>query len=154
MSHANQDIRAFQDEDEADLVNIWYRSGRATYTYLPGWRSMTLEEAYDVFRKIIRPQNELWVITSCDQMVGYLAINGSYIDRLYIDPSHWRKGWGSRLLDFARTLSPDLLELRTHQENHEACALYIKQGFEVVEYGISPPPESAPDILYRWRPAK
>jgi hypothetical protein len=31
--------------------------------------------------------------------------------------------------------------------------LYEKHGFKAVKFGLSPPPESAPDVEYRWRPA-
>jgi hypothetical protein len=50
-------------------------------------------------------------------------------------------------------VSPSGLELRTHQENHAARALYEKQGFVAVGFGLSPPPESAPDVEYHWRPS-
>jgi ribosomal protein S18 acetylase RimI-like enzyme len=49
-------------------------------------------------------------------------------------------------------LSPNGLELHTHQENESACAFYEKHGFAAVKYGISPAPESVPDVEYHWRP--
>jgi len=79
--------------------------------------------------------------------------NGSYIDRMYVDPIEWRKGWGARLVALAKELSPSGLELHTHQENHAARALYEKQGFVAVRFGQSLPPESAPDVEYHWRPS-
>ena len=30
---------------------------------------------------------------------------------------------------------------------------FERRGFEVFEYGVSPPPESEPDVEYRWRPS-
>lgn len=84
--------------------------------------------------------------------MAYLAMNGSYIDRLYVDPTEWRRGWGSRLLSFAKRLCPAGLDLCTHQENYPGRAFYEKHGFKAVRFGISPPPECAPDVEYRWRP--
>ena len=49
-------------------------------------------------------------------------------------------------------LYPDGLELHTHQENVIACAFYEKHGFRAVKFGISPSPESVPDVEYHWRP--
>ena len=86
------------------------------------------------------------------QVVAFLALRSSYIDRLYVDPAHQRKGWGTRLVEHARALSPRGLELHTHVENHGARALYEKHGFVAVRFGISPAPESAPDVEYHWRP--
>ena len=85
-------------------------------------------------------------------MVAFLAMRSSYIDRLYVDPARQRRGWGTRLLEHARALSPRGLELHTHVENHVARALYEKHGFVAVRFGVSPPPESAPDVEYHWRP--
>ena len=47
-------------------------------------------------------------------------MNGSYLDRLYVDPSEWRRGWGTRFIGLAKTLSPHGLELVTHQANFAA----------------------------------
>ena len=80
-------------------------------------------------------------------------MTGSYIDRMFVDPTEWRKRWGTRLVLLAKTLHPDGLELHTHQENHAARQLYEKHGFRAVNFGLSPPPESAPDVEYHWRPA-
>jgi ribosomal protein S18 acetylase RimI-like enzyme len=87
-------------------------------------------------------------------VVAFLAMRGSYIDRLYVDPGWQRSGWGTRLLEHARTLSPRGLELHTHVENRAARALYQKHGFVAVRVGVSPPPESAPDVEYHWRPTR
>ena len=58
------------------------------------------------------------------------------------------------LLDRAKTLSPEGITLYTHQRNENARAFYERRGFEAVEYGVSPPPESEPDVKYRWRPPR
>jgi hypothetical protein len=52
----------------------------------------------------------------------------------------------------ARELSPRGLRLFTHQANAKARAFYEKEGFRVVRFGTSPPPESAPDVEYAWAP--
>jgi len=152
MTHGNVSIRPFQDEDEAATVGVWYRSGQAAYTFLPLWETLTLEGAGKIFREVIRVQCNIWVGTLNEQVVAYLAMKGSYIDRMYVDPSEWRKGWGTRLIVFAKSLSPDGLELHTHQENRAARTFYEKHGFNAAKFGTSPPPESEPDVEYHWRP--
>ncbi|OGN91489.1 MAG: hypothetical protein A2Y88_12560 [Chloroflexi bacterium RBG_13_48_10] len=113
---------------------------------------MTMETANWVFENAILPKYEVWVGLFGKRIVAFLAINGSYIDRLYVDPSEWRQGWGSRFIKLAKQLSPAGLECYTHQENHTARLFYEKHGFVPVKYGTSPPPESAPDVEYHWRP--
>jgi len=145
-------IRQYRDADEAEVVAVWHRSGIAAYTYLPTWQALTIEQARLVFRNVIRARCALWVGMLDEHIVAYLAMSDSYIDRLYVDPSEWRKGWGTRFIHLAKQFSPHGLELHTHQENHAARALYERHGFEAVRFGTSPPPESAPDVEYQWRP--
>ena len=152
IAHARHRIRPFQDADEAAVVGVWHRSGLAAYPYLPTWQALTLERAQWVFHNIIRAQCAIWVGVLDEQIVAYLAMNKLYLDRLYVDPSEWRKGWGTQLVNFAKQLSPSGLELHTHQANAAARALYERHGFQVVTFGISPPPESVPNVEYHWRP--
>jgi GNAT superfamily N-acetyltransferase len=145
-------IRKFQSADEAAVVAVWHRSGIAAYTFLPTWQAFTLEQARLVFDRFIRPNCAIWVATRDERVVAYLAMKGTYIDRLYVDPLEWRKGWGTQLVNFAKQVSPLGLELHTHQENVAARAFYERHGFGAVKFGLSPPPESVPDIEYHWRP--
>jgi ribosomal protein S18 acetylase RimI-like enzyme len=152
MDDPRRRIRPFQDADEPAVAEVWHRSGLATYTYLPTWQDFTLAHARTVFHDVILANCAIWVGTLDEQIVAYLAMNGSYIDRLYVAPHEWRRGWGTRFIDFAKTRSPHALELHTHQENRPARALYEKHGFKAIKFGISPPPESAPDVEYHWHP--
>lgn len=145
-------IRPYLPGDEAAVAGVWHRSGQAAYTYLPTWQQFTWEHAQEVFRQVIVSHCELWVGTLDERVVAYLAMRNSYVDRLYVDPPEQGKGWGRRLIEFAKALHPQGLELHTHQENHTARALYERQGFVAVKFGVSPPPESAPDVEYHWRP--
>jgi len=150
--NTRRNIREFQDADEDEVVRVWHRSGSAAYTYLPTWKEFTLEKAQFVFHNIIREKCAIWVGTQDEQIVAYLAMNGSYIDRLYVDPREWGKGWGSRFVLLAKQISPGGLELHTHQANHAARSFYERHGFKAIKFGISPSPESMPDIEYHWRP--
>jgi GNAT superfamily N-acetyltransferase len=152
IDDTRRSIRQFRDADEADVVGVWHRSGIAAYTFLPTWQALTIEHARTVFRNVIRAKCVIWVGTLDEHIVAYLAMNSSYIDRLYVDPSEWRKGWGTRFIHLAKKLSPHGLELHTHEENHAARVLYEHHGFKAVKFGTSPPPESAPDVEYHWRP--
>ena len=145
-------IRRYEPMDEPAVLQVWHRSGRDAYSFLPTWQEFTLEQARNVFRQVILPTCRLWVGTEDSEVVAYLAMRGSYIDRLYVDPALQRKGWGSRFIEYAKQLYPDGLELHTHQENHIARAVYEHHGFVEVAFGMTAPPESAPDVEYHWRP--
>jgi ribosomal protein S18 acetylase RimI-like enzyme len=154
MDESAWSIRRFTSGDEDSVVRVWYRSGQAAYVFLPSWQTMTFEVARQVFREVIRPACTIWVGVRSDRVIAYLALKDSYVDRLYVDPDEQRRGWGSRLLEFAKQRSPDGLGLRTHQENQPARAFYERHGFVPVKFGVSPPPESAPDVEYHWQPVR
>jgi hypothetical protein len=84
--YSHRTIRTFQPADAADVVAVWHRAGMAAYTFLPTWQAFTLEQARWVFEHIIRPQCAIWVATLDKRVVAYLAMKGTYIDRLYVDP--------------------------------------------------------------------
>jgi len=118
-------IRPFQDADEMDTAAVWHRSGLAAYPYLPTWQALTLEKARWIFHHVIRAECDIWVGTLAGQVVAYLAMKGSQLNRLYVDPAEWRKGWGTRLVVLAKQLSPTGLELRTIKRTMRH-ALYMK----------------------------
>jgi len=152
LRDASQTIRPFTDDDAPAVIGVWHRSGQAAYPYLPTWQALTLERAGEIFRAVIQPRCTIWVGTRHGDVVAFLALAASYIDRMYVDPAEWRRGWGTAFILLAKRLNPGGLELHTHQENLAARRLYEKHGFTAVKFGVSPPPESAPDVEYRWRP--
>lgn len=149
-------IRRYEPIDETALAALWHRAGIAEYTYLPTWQAFSVQEAHRVFRDLIAARCEIWVHITTGAagaaVSGYLALDGDCLDRLYVDPGYQGAGIGSALLAHAKQLRPTGLTLHTHQANHRARGFYEKRGFVVVGYGISPAPESAPDVEYRWAP--
>jgi len=83
--------------------------------------------------------------------VAFLAMKDDFIDRLYVDPKFHRRGIGQELMDYAKTLSPGHLWLYMHVANRMARAFYEKNGFVAEKFGVSPAPESEPDVEYHWR---
>jgi hypothetical protein len=106
MEDPRRHIRQFQDEDEAATAAVWHRAGLAAYPYLPTWQAFTLEHARRVFHDVIRANCAIWVGTLDAQIVAYLAMNGSYLDRLYVDPGEWCRGWGTRFIALANSPLP------------------------------------------------
>jgi len=107
------------------------------------------DQAY--FRDQVLKKNQVWVVEKEAHSVGFMAMENDFIDHLYIHPDHWRQGIGKALLDFARERSPEHLWLYTLQVNINARAFYEKNGFVAEKLGVSPPPESEPDVEYHWR---
>lgn len=148
---ADRLIRPMTDAECDSVAAVWHRTGVRAYTYLPAWQTLSADKAREIFRDIAG-RCDMTVIEHDGAIGGFLAMHGSYVDRLYIDPACQGRGLGLALMDHARRLSPGGLELHTHVENHPARSFYRRLGFVAVRFGTSPAPESAPDVEYHWRP--
>lgn len=150
---ATMSVRRATPDDLTDVIRVWHESKRVAYPYIAQERGLTLADNDRIFREIILPRlpgDALWVAEVAGEITGFMAIEGSYIDRLYIHPNQQRSGIGTALMARAMALSPAGLQLHTHQKNEQARAFYEKHGFRAVKFGISPPPESEPDVEYHW----
>jgi GNAT superfamily N-acetyltransferase len=144
-------IRLYQPTD-FDALNILWRVSREVS--LPDFqlrKGHFFHEDIAYFRRHVLPENQVWVaVDESNYPMAFMAIQADFIDQLYVHPDHWRKGLGAQLLAQARTLSPNRVWLYTLQVNLNARAFYEKNGFKTIEFGISPPPESEPDVKYEW----
>jgi len=144
-------IREYRQED-FDVVTILWRVARERS--LPEFqreKGHFFFEDQDYFRDHILTNNKVWVAEIDKRAVAFMAVEGEFIDQLYIHPNYQRRGIGKALLDFARAQSPNHLWLYTLQVNANARAFYEKNEFVAERFGISPAPESAPDVEYHWR---
>jgi hypothetical protein len=83
VNDTTEAIRPFQAQDEAAVIGVWHRSGQKAYRFLPSWQELTLERAGDIVRKVIIPRCDIWVGSRNNEVVAFLAMMGSYIDRMY-----------------------------------------------------------------------
>jgi GNAT superfamily N-acetyltransferase len=145
-------IRPIQTADVAATAHVWHESKQTAYSFLPLQMAMTPEEDEAVFRQHVLPGFDTWVAVWDGEVLGFLTLNGSYVERLYVHPDRQGLGVGSALLEHAKRCSPQGLELHTHQRNTQARQFYERRDFKAVRFGISPPPESEPDVEYHWHP--
>ena len=143
-------IREYAETDLEFTAKIWLSSGQDEYYYLPAFQKLNEETAVDVFRREIQDKCSIWIHESGEEINGFMALNNNLIDRLYIDPFYQGPGIGSLFINFAKEIFPDGIHLKTHQLNKRAAVFYEKRGFRAVAFGVSPAPESMPDIEYRW----
>lgn len=149
-------VRRARDDELEAIADVWHASRKAAHTEMgiTAERGVDLAESRRAFREVIAARDEIWVAEEAGEILGFLAQRGSYLDRMYVLPERQRRGVGEALLAQARALSPQGLELHTHQKNRKARAFYEKHGFEAVRFGVSPPPENEPDVEYAWRPGR
>jgi len=96
---------------------------------------------------------EVWG-ASQDEMIGFIAFAGEWIDHLYVLPESQRRGTGRALLEVAKT-ARTCLQLWTLQRNLAARAFHENTGFLAVTMTDgSGNTEREPDVLYQWRSAE
>jgi len=144
-------IREYRSEDFDAVTILWRISREKSIPEFQLEKGHFFFEDRDYFQKQIIKNNQIWVVVSQNYPVGFMAMNNDFVDQLYIDPDHQRRGIGQSLLNLARERSPEHVWLYTLQVNASARAFYEKNGFVAEKFGISPPPESEPDVEYHWR---
>jgi ribosomal protein S18 acetylase RimI-like enzyme len=153
-NNGRMEIRPLGAADVDAVIRVWIATKRDTYDFIALERTYSEADNQAFFRGVILAECAISVAVENGDVLGFFAQRGSYIDRLYVHPSAQRRGVGAALLARAVEASPAGIELNTHQQNHKARAFYEKMGFVVARFGISPPPESLPDVEYHWRPSQ
>lgn len=143
-------IRPFRPDELEVVARLWQDTILTTVDYVPLIRTYTWEGNLAYFAANVAAKFDIWVAQVDGKLAGFIALRDGVIDELFVDVGLHRQGVGTALLDHAKQLSPDGLTLMAFQQNTQARAFYEKHGFAAVRFGISPPPESVPDVEYRW----
>ena len=144
-------IREYRPEDFDALTILWRVAREKSLPDFQRRKGHFFYEDQDYFRAHIMQENQVWVVEMDRRPVAFMAIRRDFIDHLYVHPDHQQRGIGKALLEHARQVSPEHLWLYTLQVNTGARTFYEKNGFTAEKFGMSPPPESEPDVQYHWR---
>ena len=146
-------VRMYRADDFEAVTILWRVAREKSLPEFQRAKGYFFFQDMDFFRDHILKENEVWVADVANRPAAFMALRDDFIDHLYVHPDRWRRGVGVALLDFARQRSPQHLWLYTLQINKNARAFYEKNGFVAEKFGMSPPPESEPDVEYHWRPS-
>ena len=94
---------------------------------------------------------DVWVAEVDGEIVGYLRLTPTWLDDLYVVPSHARLGIGTLLLDVAKSLRPDGFSLWVFEMSAPARAFYAHHGLVEREHTDgSDNEERVPDLRLSW----
>jgi GNAT superfamily N-acetyltransferase len=83
--------------------------------------------------------------------VGFIGLSPGWLDHIYVDPDAQNSGIGTALLDHAKHLQPNGLQLWAFQRNDGAHRFYLRHGFHVAERTDGAENmEKEPDARYEW----
>jgi GNAT superfamily N-acetyltransferase len=146
------EIRRAKPEEAAEVADVFVASQADALPFLRALHSTEDTIAFiteDVFTK-----DDVWIAIENGKIVGMMALAGTHIDHLYLQPGYYRRGIGSQLIEKAKELHPLLLTLYAFQVNLRARSFYEEHGFVPIEFGDGSGNEAGePDVLYEWRGA-
>lgn len=143
-------LRPYTDADEDAAIALWQRAWQVAYPHIAfakrteWWRGR--------WRDDLVPVASIVVMEHDAAMTGFVTIDrkSGYLDQLVVAPEYWGQGLARRLIDEAKALSPEKVELHVNQDNARAMRLYERCGFTIAGEDVNPH-SGAPVYLMRWR---
>lgn len=119
-------LRAATESDWPDLVWIWRRAVEATHDFLAPSDVDAIETE---IRTAALPALTLTVAQTADSgSIGWIGVDGTRVEALFVDPSAHRQGVGTALLTSAITVMPHAA-LDVNEQNPSALSFYRRHGF-------------------------
>jgi putative acetyltransferase len=118
-------IRPARAADGARLIDIWRRAVDATHDFLDEGDRQAIDQEVSGFL----PQAPAWLATDADDCaVGFMVIDGTHMDALFIDPDWHGKGVGRSLVEHGLALHP-AMTTDVNEQNEGALTFYERMGF-------------------------
>ncbi len=148
MSMSDVTLRPATKDDVAAIASV-YTPARAAMPGVPVIHTAE-EDLWFITHKML-PECTVVVAKADGIIAGVAAYTDTWLEQLYVDPAHHRKGIGLTLLEHVMHKCPGGLELWVFQSNAPARRLYESRGFRCVELtdGQSNE-EKCPDARYSW----
>jgi len=112
----------------------------------------TPDEVRAWFRSLLdRPGRELWVAVRGELALGFVLLEGAWVNLIFVHPDRSARGVGAALIDLVKGLRPRGFGLRVYQVNDRARTFYLKHGLVELErtHGSSYA-DAEPDLQMAW----
>jgi len=117
----------YQENDQDKLLDIWYQAVRLTHHFLT---EADIQFYYEMLKNGALNQVEIWLALDDDhEPAGFIGLDGTKIEMLFVHPRYHRMGVGSRLIRHAINIKGDLLEVDVNEQNEDAYTFYKRMGF-------------------------
>jgi putative acetyltransferase len=105
-------------------MEIWRAAVDVTHGFLAAEDRLALDRLVAEWL----PNAKLWIVDNDGRAVGFLAIEGSMIEALFVDPAMHGRGFGTALLTHALALAPDA-RVDANEQASNALPFYESRGF-------------------------
>ena len=118
-------IRQSTPADSERAVQIWRDAVDATHDFLTASDRAAIEAEVQSFL----PAAPLWLaVDADDRAIGFMLLDGSSMEALFIDPAHRGAGFGRALVAHALECHPTLTT-EVNEQNGQAVGFYERMGF-------------------------
>lgn len=108
------------------LLNIWENSVRNSHFFLTNSDILKIK---DELRNFLDSLQEIICYEENEKILGFMIVINRKIEALFIDSTHFKKGIGKKLVNFAfKNLSVNLVDV--NEQNPNAILFYKKMGFK------------------------
>ncbi len=136
--HDDLVIRDYVEADLPVLADLWVAAWQAAmpdidFAARRPWFAQHFAE--------IRVAGARTLVAAIESAVlGFVTVDTAtgYLDQLAVAPHRVRRGVGSRLLDSAKQLSTNRIDLHVNTDNVRAIAFYERHGFSITGEGTNP----------------
>lgn len=143
-------LRLAKVSDAAELTRLFIATRTECFTFFE--ISYPFEFLKSLFEIKWIPGDGLWVAEVEGKIAGYMRLESTEFDALYVLPRWHGQGVGTALLDLAKSKSPGELWLWVFQKNLQARRFYERHGFHLDhETDGQENMEKEPDARYVWR---
>lgn len=123
-------IRKATVSDGMRVMEVWRRAVDATHDFLKPDDRRDIESEVAAFL----PSAPLdLAVDEADAAIGFMLLDGSHMEALFIDPAYRGKGIGRALVDEAVKRFPSL-STDVNEQNLQAIRFYERLGFERTGY--------------------
>jgi putative acetyltransferase len=131
-------LRPYSADDEDAAIELWRRTWQYHFPHIDfaaresWWRERWRQELVLVAKVVVAEQNSV--------LTGFVTIDlkTRYLDQIVVAPESWGSGVAAALLDEAKRLSPQGIELLVNKDNLRAIRFYEKNGFAYRGEGTNP----------------
>jgi len=140
-------VRRATKADSEDAAEV-FLAARATMTYLP--RLHTDDDTRNFIAHVVHDL-ETFVAVRDGRVVGIAALKGDWLDHLYVHPSRFNTGTGTKLFSEAKFQRPNGFQFWVFQQNAGARRFYERHGCALARLTDGAGnEEKTPDALYVW----
>lgn len=125
-------MRGYKTSDTDALISIWDKAEPLAHPFLS-------DEVRDQVRRdtvnIYLPNAETWVLENDGTPVGFIAMIGTEIGGLFLDPSEQGKGLGRKMVDHIVAIKGPLT-VEVFKDNKIGLPFYERYGFVITGEGV------------------